>query len=240
MTEESQIARRRRSARVSGSAEYVERRGQIVETAARLFAEKGFHRTSFNDIAEACGFERASLYYYMANKSDIFEAVALEPADQNVREIVRIWKSDAPPDEKLATAIRHLMTSFADQHPSLYVYIRQDARGVGLDQKRSARMRRIWQRHDAAFSAIIQEGLDAGTFRSTLPARVLALSIVGMLAWSNNWFRPEGVLTGQEIGDGLGNMIISGLKDGTGVGPSAGADRTSKRRSPGGRGTRTR
>jgi AcrR family transcriptional regulator len=73
------------------------RMGQILDAAVRLFAEKGFHRTTTRDIAEAADVAEGTLYNYFANKDDLlfgimerltnsmtFEAMhseALEPAD---------------------------------------------------------------------------------------------------------------------------------------------------------------
>jgi len=44
---------------------------QILEAAARLFAEKGFHRTTTRDIAEAAEVAEGTLYNYFANKDDL-------------------------------------------------------------------------------------------------------------------------------------------------------------------------
>jgi len=52
-----------------------ERQGQIVEVAARLFAEKGFDGTSIDDIAEACKVAPGLIYHYFDSKVDILRAL---------------------------------------------------------------------------------------------------------------------------------------------------------------------
>lgn len=52
-----------------------ERQVQIVEVAAKLFAEKGFDGTSVDDIAEACGVASGLIYHYFDTKTDILRAV---------------------------------------------------------------------------------------------------------------------------------------------------------------------
>jgi len=47
------------------------RRIQILDAAARLFAEKGFHRTTTKDIAEAADVSEGTLYNYFENKEDM-------------------------------------------------------------------------------------------------------------------------------------------------------------------------
>ncbi|MFD9992038.1 TetR/AcrR family transcriptional regulator [Bacillus cereus] len=50
-------------------------RTHLVETAARLFVEKGFASTSIDDLIEAAGMSRATLYSYFRNKDDILAAI---------------------------------------------------------------------------------------------------------------------------------------------------------------------
>ncbi|MFA0740736.1 MAG: hypothetical protein DFNUSKGM_000843 [Candidatus Fervidibacter sacchari] len=52
-----------------------ERIEQIVETAAKLFAEKGFDATSIDDIAEACGVAPGLIYHYFDSKSEILRTL---------------------------------------------------------------------------------------------------------------------------------------------------------------------
>ncbi|MGE0304582.1 MAG: TetR/AcrR family transcriptional regulator [Acidimicrobiia bacterium] len=212
MADDSRIAARRRAALEARGAGYMERRRQLVEAAARVFAEKGFHKTSFSDIAEHLEIDRASLYYYVGSKSDLFEAVALAPAEENIRSIEEIRASDLAPQEKLTAAIEQLMASFHERYPYLYIYIREDVRKLEMDAKRDRRMHRIERRYNAAFVDIIVEGQESGAFDPTLPPKVLAYSIVGMLAWSHQWFRPDGSVSGPEIGQGLATMVLEGLE----------------------------
>ena len=51
------------------------RRNQIVAAAAQLFIEKGFHKTTTRQIAQATGFSIGSLYEYFASKEDILYMV---------------------------------------------------------------------------------------------------------------------------------------------------------------------
>jgi AcrR family transcriptional regulator len=65
MSEPDQPAHSRRERRVAA------RKVQILDAAARLFAEKGFHRTTTKDIAEAADVSEGTLYNYFVNKEDM-------------------------------------------------------------------------------------------------------------------------------------------------------------------------
>ena len=51
---------------------------QIYEQATRLFAERGFAGTSLQDIADAMGMTRPSLYYYVKNKDQLLARLVTE------------------------------------------------------------------------------------------------------------------------------------------------------------------
>jgi AcrR family transcriptional regulator len=208
---ESGIGRRRRAALESSSSDYVEKRARILKAAAEAFAERGYYRTKFEDIARRVGMGRASLYYYVGGKSDLFEVIAMAPAEKNVSEIEAISRTELAPDIKLRNAIENLMQSFEDEYPNLYVYIREYGRQAELGPKRDKRMIEIQRRYDAAFASILHSGNEAGIFSSALPTRELGYSIVGMVAWSNVWFRPGRQVSGFEIGNGLASLVLNGI-----------------------------
>jgi TetR/AcrR family acrAB operon transcriptional repressor len=52
-----------------------ETRTQLLDTAERVFRERGVARTSLVDIAKAAGLTRGAIYWHFANKADLFEAM---------------------------------------------------------------------------------------------------------------------------------------------------------------------
>lgn len=79
------------------------RREQILEAAEKLFAEKGFDRTTIEDIAEACKVAPGLIYHYFDSKTEILK-VLLE-SKSPMRKMEEILKS--PASETLeATLIR--------------------------------------------------------------------------------------------------------------------------------------
>ncbi len=47
------------------------RRSQILEASARVFSEKGYHRATTKEIADAAGISEGTIYNYFANKADL-------------------------------------------------------------------------------------------------------------------------------------------------------------------------
>jgi AcrR family transcriptional regulator len=219
----SSLSKRRKAAQDNSSADYRDRLNRLVAAAAKAFDERGVDRTTLNDVAEAMGVDRASIYYYVSNKAELFDLVATQAAEANVEKIEAIRNSSVDPRQKLRAAIEELMVSFEDRYPALYIYIREDTRHAqGRDRKRNDRMRDLSLRYDEAFTSIIDEARHAGLVSSTLPSRVIANGFIGMLAWTHRWFRPGGSLSGAEIGRGYADIVLGGLlADGSALGPPA-------------------
>ncbi|TNE31028.1 MAG: TetR/AcrR family transcriptional regulator, partial [Alphaproteobacteria bacterium] len=57
------------------AADYEDRKQEIVNRAAELFASHSFLGTSINDIAAACGFSKSLLYHYFKSKEELLAAV---------------------------------------------------------------------------------------------------------------------------------------------------------------------
>lgn len=56
------------------------RRGEILEAATKVFAEKGYDGTRMSDIAEQAGITKGTIYLYFTNKEDVFRAITTEEA----------------------------------------------------------------------------------------------------------------------------------------------------------------
>lgn len=210
----SAIGRRRDRARSSGTDSYRERRREIARVAAQVFNQKGFRGTSLGAVAAALGTDRASLYYYIASKEELFDEVVREATEANVATAEAIGSSGAPAAEKLRTLVRELMASYARNYPLQYVYIRENLSHVAPERSAwSQHMRGLNRRYEECVVAIVQEGIDDGTFRPLASARVVAYGILGMVGWTNRWFVPDRSReTADQIGSAYAEMVLAGLR----------------------------
>jgi AcrR family transcriptional regulator len=205
---ESGIGQRRSLATVKGSEIYQERKREIARVAAEVFNKQGFRGTSLGAVADALNTNRASLYYYIANKRELYDEVVREVSEANVATAQAVHASKASAPEKLRTLIVSLMESYATHYPLLYVYIRENLSHVESDRTDWSRyMRSLNRQYEEVFIAIVQAGLDDGSLRSLTTAR-----IIGMIGWSNRWFVPQkSEVSGRDIGLAFADMVLGGL-----------------------------
>jgi AcrR family transcriptional regulator len=208
----SGMGKRRAAAQADGGAAYQQRRQEILTKAAAVFKEKGLQGASLGEIAEAVGTDRASLYYYVGSRQELFNDVVRGAVEANVAQAEEIRAKDLPAPAKLRALATGLMESYAENYPYLYVYIQEDLSRMG-DGKGNADSHAMTRRYDAAVIGIIQEGLDDGTLRSTASARTIAFGFIGMLNWTHRWFEPGAAgPSAEEIGTTFADMVLEGLQ----------------------------
>ena len=215
----SNIGKRRAAAKAKpeSSDTYQRRREEIAIAAARVFNNRGFQGTTISAVAEELQIDRASIYYYISSKDELFDEVIREASVDNVEKAKAVQQSDAAPSEKLRTLILELMASYTATYPLLYIYIREDLNHVS--DKRSAwakQMKKINHDYDEAVTAIIEEGYRDGSFRNIGPARIVGFGIIGMLNWTNRWFIPEKTkVPSEQIGAMFADLVTAGLQSGS-------------------------
>ncbi len=80
-------------------------RDDILEAAAQIFSQKGFHAASMQDIAQAVNLQKASLYHHVTSKQDILLALLDRALDILIEHINRVVQQPLPADEKLRQAM---------------------------------------------------------------------------------------------------------------------------------------
>ncbi|MCX8126819.1 MAG: TetR/AcrR family transcriptional regulator, partial [Dehalococcoidia bacterium] len=95
-----------------GGLDVKDKRATIIEAALLTFAERGFHATSLEDVAEAAGVTKGTVYWYFKQKEDLLRAVA-ERISPLVGQLQTLWEVlDRPPEEVLPLFIRTCFATF--------------------------------------------------------------------------------------------------------------------------------
>lgn len=158
--------------------------GELYEKAAQLFAEKGFAGTTLQDIANAMGVSRPSLYHYISSKDELLERLAQDvtaAAVAIVSEIADDESLTAP--EKLHRTV-HRMVEFIAAQPSRFRLLNQSE--SAMPEQLAATQSRLGRQILKGVIAIIDQGQRAGVFLPGDP-RVAALGIIGTWNWVAWW-----------------------------------------------------
>lgn len=210
----SGIGKRRSAAKEDSTESYRKRRKEIGEAAVRVFNQRGFTGASISAVAAELDIDRASIYYYISSKEELFDEILREVIERNASIATRILTSKVSPRRKLRDVIVALMTSYGENYPLIYIYIRENLSHVS--DKRSAwskHMRKLNREIENAITAMIEEGYADKSFRNVGSPRVVTYGILGIIGWTHRWFRPDkSDVSAEEIGRIYAEMILSGLE----------------------------
>jgi AcrR family transcriptional regulator len=160
-----------------------ERRRELIEVAAKLFAEKGFRNSRIADIAAAAGVAKGLVYDYFRSKEELFFAVFTWYNDK-----ISLWIG-----ERMGTAdsARERLTLFANlfvqaglDHIQLYGLTLEFWAAAGLGTYRGRFLKSFQDAYEemrTMVSETIREGQAAGEFKGAVDPRAMAVMLVGAL-----------------------------------------------------------
>lgn len=186
-------------------ARYDARRREVVATAARLFAERGYDGTSMAELTEATGLAAGGLYHYIEGKDGLLIAICdelLEPLLERAREIVA---AEAPPVGQLRELVGAWVAHVVEHRDHMLVFTQERQAIESEDRWRRVRSQR------RAFEQILDEVLARGEADGSMSfadRRLSLLALLGMVNYTAQWVRPGGRLSAAEIADGYCAMVL--------------------------------
>ena len=209
----SRISQRRRTAQRNGRADYAAKRAEIIAAAAEVFREKGYQAATLNDVAERLGTDRASLYYYVADKQELFHESIKGVLEQNLSQAEEIYASDLPPLEKLSALVATLLESYEANYPHMFVYIQEDMAQIAKEESSWAtEMVNQTRRMERIFFAVVEDAVAAGDFRDDVSPRVATYALFGMMNWTHRWFEPGKKLSAADLAAAFASIFGDGMK----------------------------
>lgn len=164
------------------------RRAKIVDAAARVFAERGYHGASTQDIADLLGMRQASLYYYFASKEAALEEVCARGTSGFIERAEEILKGGGTAEEKLRALLIAHVAPLGDRADYMLTFLNERK---WLPQESRRRIGRMSRRLEAIFERVIREGMRNGEFRNDLNPRLTALGLLSMMNGVSLWHDRE-------------------------------------------------
>lgn len=181
MTPQTQTARSASRSRLSSE----QRRGVILESAARVFAERGYHAASISEIARAAGITKPVIYHHFASKQEL-HSVVFERYSSELLSVAAAHGREGSPRERFHDLVGG-MFAFAHSKPHVWHLLLGDSTDpetAGLQQ----------QLRDVGTSASAQRLLAEPTFQPSsalsrrsaaeVTAELTRSAVDGLITWS--------------------------------------------------------
>ena len=185
------------------------REEEVFAAAVKLFNERGYAATSVENVADALGILKGSLYYYIGSKEDLLFRIVSE-VHVDARRIVEeaLARKDLDARQRLALYVRNQAEYNAKNVARVSVYYRD------LDQLSPARLKEIRARrgeHFRALVALIEEAQADGLIATNVDPALAAHGVLSTIIWPFTWFRASGKVKPAELADFCVGYVLGGL-----------------------------
>ena len=168
-------------------SKYARKKLVVIEAAARVFAERGFHGATTQDIAEAMGIQQGSLYYYFKSKEQALQEVCEYGFDNYVERMKKICVKDQPFEAKMLAIVTSHLSQYSQTDNALKVHNEQR---LFLPKQRRVRIKELGSTYRELLEQVLRDAISIGVLRADIDTHFVAYSIIGICnAWGANLSR---------------------------------------------------
>ena len=160
---------------------------QVLESATRLFTEKGYEAASVRDLAAELEIRPSSLYHHFPGKQHILFAICLGMQRDFNAEVMPELTADRPADQAIAAAVRRHVLFGHRRKGEVIVNIRERR---SLPPEQLAQVNSLRREYRDTMVRVIEDGCKQGVFLVAEP-KLVAMAIVDMINGLPHWFKPR-------------------------------------------------
>jgi AcrR family transcriptional regulator len=191
------------------SARAIEREQEIYDVAAELFHVKGYAATSLQDIAQAVGILKGSLYYYIDSKEDLLYRITRTIHENARANLAAAEAVPGPAVDRLRALVESHVSAFGRHLTYIRVFYTEYGALTGDRRREIMAERRTYEQF---VYALLKEASADGSICPDVDARVVGNAMLTMINSVYVWYRPErdGPIT--TIARAYGDYAINGLR----------------------------
>ncbi|MCX5202228.1 TetR/AcrR family transcriptional regulator [Streptomyces sp. NBC_00237] len=182
---------------------------RLLAAATRLFAERGYDRTSVQEIVEAAGVTKGALYHYFGSKDDLLHEVYGRVLRLQQERLDAFADADAPVEDRLRDAAADVVVTTIENLDDASIFFRSMHH---LSPEKDKQVRSERRRYHERFRALVEEGQRSGVFSTATPADLVVDYHFGSVHHLSTWYRPDGPLTPQQVAGHLADLLLRALR----------------------------
>lgn len=182
------------------------KRELILDAASKLFYEKGFQKTTIDDIGAALGVTKPFIYTYFENKYAILEQLFDQAFHDLYADVIKVLNNkEGTPQDRLQRFVTVYVEKNIERQKITAIMLEEEK---NLNAKKVADIRRKQREFDTKLARLIEEGVSSGVFHVNDPM-IASLAISGMVRWTHRWYSPQGRLSVSELTQNLSTLALN-------------------------------
>jgi TetR/AcrR family transcriptional regulator len=191
------------------AADHDLKRRAILDRSAKLFAKRGYARTSMSEIALACGSSKALLYHYYENKEQLLHDLLKAHFVRLEESVQAADDAAAPPAERLRLLVAALLAAYEGADALHQVQI-NELPSLPLERQHELKS---YQRGLVELFAGVLRDINPALAKGDRLLKPITMSLFGMINWSFLWFRPDGPMSRAEYAKLVTQMTVDGISN---------------------------
>jgi AcrR family transcriptional regulator len=176
----------------------------LIHAAARVFNAKGYRNATIDDIAEAAGISRPTVYKYTSNKRALLDAMVTTLTGELGEQLQEALGSEAGPEQRLRDVVAVHIEAAANL-PAFYAILFSEEAEFSGDARA---IFRSWAHGVAVdFQSLLNECVAAGMYPSSLNTWIASNLMLSMLTSLYRWYDPQGSVKTSELNEQILALI---------------------------------
>jgi AcrR family transcriptional regulator len=180
----------------------------VVESAARLFRDKGYSATSMRDLAQAVNLKASSLYNYIQSKSEILREICFANAHRFIDSMTEVEQLSGNAREKIEVLLR-LHIQVATQDVTSVMAFNDEWRH--LEEPYLSEFVALRRDYENRFRAIIEQGMRQGEFK-VMDSSIPLFTLFSAVRWIHDWYKPNRSVTSTELENEVIRLLLEGMQ----------------------------
>lgn len=186
-----------------------ERRRELLDTAAEVFAAQGYNATTVRRIADEAGILAGSLYYHFDSKESMIDEILSTFLTELWEGYDAVLAAGLGPRETIGALVTESFREI-DRHRAAVAIYQKESKHLAT-QPRFAYLVDSQQKFEKAWLGTLERGVAAEVFRADLDIR-LTYRFVRDTVWvAASWYRPGGQHSPEEIARQYLSMVLDGI-----------------------------
>jgi AcrR family transcriptional regulator len=184
-------------------ATFDERQQLLLNSAVKVFADKGFHATSMREISRESGMSLAGIYHYVTGKTELLYLIQDRCFAQVISGARAAISRELTPAERLRAFIRHHVEFFTAHMDEMKVLSHEEDELTGTMR---AQVRRQKREYVSLLLDLLEQVTQSGVNR-----QVAAYALFGMMNWIYTWYKPTGPVSPDQLAEDLTHLFLNGF-----------------------------
>ncbi|MBS4085049.1 MAG: TetR family transcriptional regulator [Rhizobiales bacterium] len=184
------------------------RQSEILDAAAKVFAQRGYYGASTQDIADILGIKQASLYYYFPSKEIALERVCMKGVEGFFEAATEVAAQKTTASQKIRGLVQAHLAPLLDRADFVRTFLNERHYLPPASRKKVGRLSRAYEK---VIEKVLSEGVKSGEFRKDADPRLMTLAMLGMCKSVAQWLGKDDVYQVPEVAEEYAHILLGGI-----------------------------